>query len=175
MRLAAAALGLVLLVAGALYGLGGPRLTMVNTGLHIEYPWARGLALLAASLGTALWAWALPRRWMRGIAAAATLVSAVAALGRFAYHLDAGPAGIEDRDLMGSTRVTWKDVRRVDAGPALILVWGPGDAQVRVGTAGFGPEQRAILERTISRRVREAQATPSGAAVTPGGPGPQRQ
>jgi hypothetical protein len=139
---------------------------MVNTGLRVDYHWSQGVALLVAALGFGLVAWALPRRWMRVIAVAAALVTAAGAGGRFLYRLDAGDEGISDRSLLGSTRLGWKEVRRVDAGPALILVWGPGDTQVRVDAAGFTSEQRATLDRIISRRVREAQAPD---------PPPQRQ
>ena len=162
MRLPAASLGLVLVAAGAFYARGGPRLTIVNTGLRVEYLWPQGAALLAAALGFGLVAWTLPRRWMRATFVAAATLTAALAGGRFAYRLDAEEAGLSDRGLLGSTRLPWKDVRRVDAGPALILVWGPGEAQVRVNTAGFTSDQRATLDRSISRRVREAQtAEPS--------------
>jgi hypothetical protein len=161
MRKPTAALGLVLVVAGAFHGLRGPRLTMVNTGLRVDYHWPQGAALLAAALGFALLAFALPRRWMRAIAVALAVAAAAGAGGRFAYRLDAGEGGISGRGLLGSTHLAWKEVRRVDAGPALLLVWGPGDAQVRVDAGGFTPEQRATLDRIISRRVREAQAPDS--------------
>jgi len=157
MRLSAAGLGLGLVGAGVFYARGGPCLTMVNTGLRVEHLWPQWAALLLAALGFGLVAWALPRRWMRAIAVAVAIVTAALAGGRFAYRLDAEAAGLSDRGLLGSTRLPWKDVRRVDAGPALILVWGPGDAQVRVNTAGFTSDQRATLDRIISRRVREAQ------------------
>ena len=156
-RLLAAGLGLVILVAGALGAAGAPRMTLLNTGLRIEYPWARGLGALGVALGLGLIALALPRRWMRWIAAVAAVVATAFALGRLAYRLDAGDGGVVDRGLLGATRLAWRDVRRVDTGPALILIWGPGDAQVRVDTSSFSPEQRATLERTIARRVREAQ------------------
>jgi hypothetical protein len=157
MQRAAAALGLGLVAAGAFYARGGPRLTLLNTGLRVEYGWAQGAGFLLAAVGLALLAFALPRRFLRVIAAAAAVVTAAFAGGRFAYRLDAVEDGLADRGLFGSTRLAWKDVRRVDAGPALILVWGSGDAQVRANTAGFTPDQRATLDRTISRRVRESQ------------------
>jgi hypothetical protein len=150
-------IGLALLVGGIVAGLGGPRLTMVNTGLLVDYPRVQALALLGASIGLGLLAWTLPRAWMRWIASVLSLIAVAASVGRAAYRLDTAEAGIADRRLLGSTHIAWTEVRRVDAGPALILVWGPGDSQVRVDTGGLGPEQRAVLDRTISRHVREAQ------------------
>jgi hypothetical protein len=176
LRRACLALGLALLAGGVVAGLGNPRLTMVNTGLQVEYPRAQALALLGAALGLALTAWALPRSWTktRWIAWAAALFAATAGVGRAYYRLEAAEAGLSDRRLLGSTRIDWSEVRRVDNGAALVLVWGGGDSQVRVETTGLTPDQRAMLDRTISRHVREAQEKAERARA--GGPsGPQRQ
>jgi hypothetical protein len=162
-RLLTAAIGLGLLAAGGWRSLATPRLTLVNTGLRIDYPWPQALALLAAALGLGLLAWAVTRPWLRWTAVAAALAVATAAGARLAYRLEADRGGIQDRGLLGSTRLEWKDVQRVTPGPALLLLWGAGDTQVRIDTGGFNPEQRAMLERSIARRVREAQA--AGAAV----------
>lgn len=157
MRRALLIAGLVLLAGGSVLGFGGPRLTLVNTGLRIQYPGTRALGLLGASVGLGLLAWAAPRAWMRWIAVVGAAATAAAGAGRALYRLDAAEEGIADRRLLGSTGVAWSEVRRVDAGADLILVWGPGDAQVRVETWGLTPDQRAMLDRTISRHVREAQ------------------
>jgi hypothetical protein len=157
MQRAASVVGLGLVAAGAYYARGGPRLTLLNSGLRVEYAWVQGAGFVVAAVGLAILALVLPRKWLRVIAAAAGLVAAALAAGRIAYRLDAVLDGLSDRGVLGTSLVAWKDVRRVDAGPALILVWGPGDTQVRVNTTGFTPDQRATLDRTISRRVREAQ------------------
>ena len=162
MKRAAAILGVGLVAAGAYYARGGPHLTLLNTGLRVEYRWVQGAGFLAAALGVALLTLALPRRWLRAVAAVVAVVVAGLGASRFAYRLDAVEGGISDRGVLGSTLVAWRDVRRVNGGPALILVWGSGDTQVRVDTAGFTPDQRATLERTISRRVRESQPPDTG-------------
>jgi len=158
-RLLAAGLGLVLLAAGLALG-GAPRMTLVNAGLRVDHAWPHGIAALGISAGLAVLAWAAPLRPLRWAAAVAAAAAAVFALGRVVHRLDAGNAGVVDRGLLGTTRLGWREVRRVDAGPDLILLWGPGEAQVRIETTGLSPEQRAILERTIARHVREAQARP---------------
>ena len=62
-----------------------------------------------------------------------------------------------ERGILGSTRIGWARVRRVDAGPDVILS-GTRRRSGPVETSGFSPEQRATLERTIARQIREAQA-----------------
>jgi len=165
-RLLAAGLGLALLVAGALGAGGAPRMTLLNTGLRIEHAWPHALAALGVAAGLAALAWAARVRAVRWVAGLAAVAAVAFALSRLVHRLDAGDAGVVERGILGSTRLGWRDVRRVDAGPDLILLWGPGDVQVRVETSGFSPEQRATLERTIARRVREARAP----AARPGGP-----
>ena len=156
-QLVLAGLGLLLLALGAWRSTGPPRLTLLNAGVRVDYPWSPALACLAAAAGLGLLGLAPRRRLLRWIAAAAALAALAAAGSRAAYRVDADEAGIHGRGLLGATQLAWKDLRRVDAGPELILLWGPGDSQVRIDTSGFRADQRATLERTIARWVREAR------------------
>ena len=36
------------------------------------------------------------------------------------------------------------------------MIWGRGDAQIRVDTANFQGDQRAALERALARRIVES-------------------
>jgi hypothetical protein len=141
--------------AGAFFGLGPPRLTLVNAGLRIDHPASQGLGRLLAAAGLGLSAYAVGHRWGRALLAAAAAAAAASGVGRLAYRVDAGGEDVALRDWTGTTRLAWSAVVRVDDGPRLILIWGPGDSQVRLETGAFTAEQRAVLDRTIARRVRE--------------------
>jgi hypothetical protein len=147
-------------IGGSVFSQGPPALTLQNTGIRIEYPRGRGLAGLGGAAGFALAAVAVSRRWLRlALASAAVLASAVAA-DRLLYRLEAGPRALVARGALGDTTLAWSDVSRVEAGPEILVVWGRGDAQIRVATSDFGPELRATLERTIARRVAENAPQP---------------
>ena len=64
------------------------------------------------------------------------------------------------RDLRGSRRLAWRAVTRVEPEAHALLLQGRGDESVDIETSGFTAEQRASLERTVARRVREAQTQP---------------
>jgi hypothetical protein len=147
--------GVLAIAGGAWASFGSPRITLVNAGLLIEYPWRQGAGGLAAALGLALVALAVPVRWARITTAVLALGAAVLGLDRLTYRLQADDRGLVSRNWLGPTVVSWADVTRVQSGPEVVVVWGNGDAQVRVDTSHFEPQQRASLDRTISRRVRE--------------------
>lgn len=147
--------GVLLLAGGVWLTLGAPRITLVNAGLHIEYPWRQGAGALAAAAGLGALAFAFAARWARVVLALLALAAVGVALDRLTYRLEADDHGLAARGWLGPTVVPWAEVTRVQSGPALIVVWGNGDAQVRVDTSYFQPHQRASLDRTIARRVRE--------------------
>ena len=151
------ALGLGLAAAAVLpVALRSPRLTLLNAALRIDYGWAVGLAALGAALLLAGAAAAAPRRWAK----AGLVVGAVAIAGvggaRLRYRLEIQPAGLNSRELTGSTVVPWGEVTHVDRGTEALVVWGHGDAQIRVDTASFEGDQRAALERALARRIIES-------------------
>ena len=86
-------------------------------------------------------------------------------LHRLAYRLEVGAAGVSVRDLRGSRRLAWRDVTRVEPEPHSLFLQGRGGDRVDIDTTGFTAEQRASLERTVARRVREAQAPPPDVAA----------
>jgi len=154
--LAAAALGLGL-------SLGPPRFTWANAGLQIAHPPAQGLAALAGALALGL---SVAGRSPRALRIAGLAVAAVLATfggQRLAWRLDALEAGVVERRLTGTTRLPWGKIDRVDSRPAEIEVAGRDGTRLRIATGGFPLEDRARLERTISRRVRETTqaATPA--------------
>jgi hypothetical protein len=149
------ALAVALVVGGGVLSVGPPELVLLNTSLRLQYPWIRGAGALAATAGVLLAAAAIrslgPRLLCGALAVAPLLVS----LHLFRYRLEATDAGLVSRGVLGSTAIGWKEVQNVERGTDLLLISGPGDARIRVDTTDFEPEQRASLERTISRRVKE--------------------
>jgi hypothetical protein len=154
-RLAVIVSAAALTVAAAVASRGAPRLTLLNTGIRVEYPRPPVIAGLGIAVGAALAAAAAPRRWMRLTLAGAAVLAAAAAAGRLRYRLDAGPHTIVSRGLLGETTIAWRDVSRLETGPEILVVWGQADAQIRIVTSDFLPDHRATLERTIARHVGE--------------------
>jgi hypothetical protein len=145
----------VAILAGAGLAFGPARVTWLNAGLRIDYPWLRGAAALLATAASALLAALLHPRLLRAGAAVLAAVCLLLGLRLLAYRLEAGETGITLRGLLGSTTIAWTDVTRVETGARALVITDRGEAQVRVGTSDLAPEQRARLERTIARRVRE--------------------
>lgn len=149
------ALGVVLVVGGGFLSVGPPELVLLNTSLVLRYPWIRGAGALAAMLGVLTGAGAIGSLGLRLLCGALAVAPLLVSLHLFRYRLEATDAGLVSRGVLGSTAIGWKEVQNVEKGTDLLLVSGPGDARIRVDTTDFEPEQRASLERTISRRVKE--------------------
>ena len=156
-RVTIAACALAAVVAGAAGAMGSPRVTLLNAALLIDYPWRQGVALLSAAGGLGLLAWAIPRRWARIAGGASLLVVLGLGVDRLTYRLEVDEVGLATRSPFGDVVVRWPQVSRVESGDAVVVVWGVGDQQVRIPTSAFRPEQRAMLDRSIARRVREQQ------------------
>jgi hypothetical protein len=86
------------------------------------------------------------------LAALSVLVASHLAL----YRVDADQSGLASRGLLGGTRIPWGEVEGVDGDAGLVVVTGKDRRQIKMDTADFRPEQRATLDRTIARRVRES-------------------
>jgi hypothetical protein len=134
-----------------------PHLTLENTSLVIRYAAAPGWGLLVSAVGLGLAAAFSPRPWIR--ACLAFTAFALLALGaqKIAFRLDVGAESLSLRGLFGRTTLRWAEVSRVDSGLSAVVVRGQGDAQVRVETGSFTEDQRATLDRTIARHVRESR------------------
>jgi hypothetical protein len=159
-RLALWLLGAAIL-AGAGLASGPARVTWLNTGLRIDYPWPRGAAALVATAGSGLLAALSRHRLLRLGAAGLALVGLLLGLHLLAYRLEAAETGITLGGLLGSTTIAWGDVTRVETGAQALVITDRAEAQVRVGTNDLAPEQRARLERMIARRVREGSTRPA--------------
>jgi hypothetical protein len=131
-----------------------PRFTWLNNGVRIEYPPAALAWALLAAVGASAAAAALARRARPWLSLVAVLALGYA-LGLARYRVAIEDAGIGERGLLGSRTFAWKDVSRVESGSRRVVVWGRDEEQIRIDASGFAGEDRARLDRTLSRRVRE--------------------
>ena len=147
--------GATIFVVGLGYAFSrAPRFVWLNSGVHIAHLWPVWAAAVLAGLGAGLAAWSL-RGMARKAGLALAVLSLASALHLALYDVGAENAGLSERGLFGTTTLAWKDVSRVDSGTRWIFVWGKDESRVRVDAASFNPEDRARLDRTIARRVKE--------------------
>jgi PH (Pleckstrin Homology) domain-containing protein len=158
-RIALLVVGAAVFIAGAYASQGPPRLTLLNAGLSVQHPWRHPVGAVIAAGGAALLAAASPRRWSRLIFHALAALSLVVAIHLVAYRVDADQSGLASRGLLGRTRIPWPEVAGVDGDASQVVVTGKSQNKIRVDTTDFRPDQRATLDRTIARRVRESSPT----------------
>jgi len=94
---------------------------------------------------------------LRLLAAALSIVLGLVGAGLLLYRLEALAEGLVERRLLGTVRLAWSEVTAVQTEPEALLVAGAA-TRVRIDTTQLSPDERASLERTIARRVREASA-----------------
>jgi len=133
-----------------------PRLILSNSGLVIHTAPAVYLTTLLAAAALAGLAILLGGR-RRGVAAILAMAMLCLGLHHLAWRLTAGPEGLSLRGLRGTRGVALWDVTRVDADAKALALTVHAGGSLRIATDAFTPEQRAALERTVSRLVREAQ------------------
>lgn len=136
----------------------GPELTLVNDGFVVARRWSAWLPILGAAL-----AWALVARWPRAAwhrALGVVLALLLAGIGvdRALDRLRVDGQGLSQRGLLGTRSLSWNEITRVDTGTARLIAWAGDERQVSVSLDRWKPEQRATLERSIARRVREVGA-----------------
>lgn len=152
-------MGALLLLAGALLAARQqPRFTWLNTGVRVDYPPAAAAWALLAALGAVLAALA-SRRAARIALAGLALVTLVFAAQLARYRVAIEDAGLLERGLLGTRTLLWKDVARVESGSRLLVVWGRAEEQLRINSSAFAAEDRARLDRTLSRRIRESASS----------------
>jgi len=140
---------------------GAPRVVWLNAGPRLEYPPVLALAAGAAAAGALLVAAVLPRAWRVVFALVAAGFLALAAQ-RLLYRLEVAEDGVAMRGLLGARRLPWASVAHVDLRPDALALVDAEHAEVEIGTSGLTADQRASLERTVARRVREAGAKAEG-------------
>jgi hypothetical protein len=167
-RTVALALAAVVAAAAFYVSLGPPRVLWLNAGLEIAHEWTHGAAALLAAAAVAAMGAALHRRAPQVLALVAAASLAVFGAQRLAYRVDAVQDALSLRTILGTTRIPWKAVTRMDAAPGHLTAVADGTA-IRIATASLSADERAALERTVARRLREADGSRStaGSATSP--------
>lgn len=151
------ALAAVLVLAAAAWLLRAPmRISLVNTTLRIDDPWTRAAAVALAGLGVLALAMALPiGRGMRGLLAVAGALTLAGAAATATTWTEARDEVLTARRWFVHATIPWSEVTRVDSWRDAVVVWSGSGARIVIDAGRLDPEQRAVLERTIARHVRE--------------------
>jgi hypothetical protein len=145
----------VLIIAGGWLSLGTTRLTVHNNAMSVDYPsgYAAGAALAASGFFalTAL----LSRRRLRYAAAGAGVLALALAAQRLTYRLEASNDGLVTHEFGLTQRVPWRDIAQVTVGTDGTFVVMADARRIAMDT-GLPPDEAAMINRTVARRVREA-------------------
>ena len=154
-RPALTALGGALTLAGAALSVGAPRITLLNAALRIEYPWPRSAGALLAAIGVAILASLVRRVTLRRIGFVLALGPLLIAGHLLLWRLEIAASSLSFRGLFGTTSLAWPEVASIDLLAGAILVESRGGDKVSIDTTDFAADQRASVERTLARHVKE--------------------
>ncbi len=135
-----------------------PLVTLLNDAIEVRWRFGYALAAFSAAVGWLVVALPHGARPLRLLAGMLALAAASTGTDRALFRARVDDAGLSSRGLFGTTSLAWRDVTRVESGSARLIVSGRDERQVRVPVDGWREDQRAALERSIARRVREAAA-----------------
>ncbi len=151
----------VLLAAAAGLAAAPMRIVLVNTTLRIDDPWTRAASLVMAALALGALAWALPaRRGLQAVLAVAAVLTVVVAAATAMTWTEARADVLTARRWFALTTIPWNEVTRVDSWRDAVVVWSGSGGRIAIDARRLDPQQRAVLERTIARHVRERPAMP---------------
>jgi hypothetical protein len=136
---------------------GPPQLTLLNTSLVVDFPWARGLSALGCAAVLALAALVAPHARARLAGFVAVLLPLAVGLHLLLYRVEAGDDGLRTRGLLGQRTLAWREVQSLRLAAETVTVEG-GGSEIRIDTVDFSPDQRAALARSLARRVNESGA-----------------
>jgi hypothetical protein len=157
-----AALAAVLLLAAAGWLARAPmRIVLVNTTLRIDDPWTRAAALALAALALLALAASFPaRRGLQAVLAFGAAVTLAVAAATATTWTESRAEVLTARRWFAVTTIPWSDVTRVDSWRDAVVVWSGAGSRIAIDARRLDPEQRAVLERTIARHVRERPMVP---------------
>src|SRR4029078_5974457 len=110
-RIALVVMAAVGVCAGLWLSAGGPRLTMMNEGLRVSYPWSRALGALIVAVALSGFAWLFAKPWVRVSACAFAALCLFRGVERFTYSLDTTSAGIVSRAHLVRHEIPWREVQ----------------------------------------------------------------
>jgi hypothetical protein len=142
--------------AAAWLGRAPMRITLVNTTLRIDDPWTRAAAFALAGGALIALAAALPaRRGMRALLAASGAATLTVAAAAAATWVESRADVLTARRWFTQTTIPWSEVTRVDSWRDAVVVWSGSGARIAIDARRLDAVQRAVLERTIARKVQE--------------------
>jgi hypothetical protein len=152
-----ASLGAIAILAAAAWLVRAPmRISLVNTTVRIDDPWTRAAALGLGALGVIGLAAALPAgKGLRRLLAASGIMTLMMAASSAATWVEARPGVLTARRWFMRTTIPWNEVTRVDTWRDAMVVWSGSGARIVIDAGRLDAHQRAVLERTIARHVRE--------------------
>jgi hypothetical protein len=153
-RIILIAIAVAVAAAGAVGTFVPPRVTLSNTALSIDHPWPVPAGWAAIAAAPLLLALAVRSRLGRVALALTAAVLLVQSWHAAVYRLEAGATVLEEKQALARLSIPWNQVTQVDSRAHEIAVWGPS-SQILIDTAHFSPEQRATIDRTIARHLRE--------------------
>jgi predicted DNA-binding transcriptional regulator AlpA len=147
---------LALFLLGGVLSRGPARLTVLNDALRIDYParlagWA-ALAACAALAGAIL----ARATWARALLVLFAVATALAAGRLTLYRLEADGQGFTARGLLGGQRLRWAEIESVALTLDGFSLRTAGAGEHRHDTTGLRPADRAVFDRSLARRIREA-------------------
>ncbi len=154
LRIGLVVLAIVILGLGAWATRIPPRVTLLNSSLSIANHWRATLGWAGITAVPVLLALASSRRAVRVLLGLVAALLALQAWHVAAFRLLAGEATLQERQALATLEIGWKEVTRVESAPKEVAVWGPS-SQILIDTSRFSADQRATLDRTIARRLRE--------------------
>jgi hypothetical protein len=151
---------IIVVLAGAWLSAGEPRLTIVNAGISVTYPWARGLGALAAAAAFVGLLTLISKFWVRVASGLLAMLSLWVGLHLLTYRVDTTTSGLASRSHLVKREIAWRDVTDVGMEVGFIVLAAKDSKKIEIDTTDFTVDQRLALNRTIVRRVSEVQNGP---------------
>jgi hypothetical protein len=146
--------GLVI-VAGGWLSLGTTRLTVQNNAMRVDYPSGYGVGAALAAAGFFALAALLRRPRLRYAVAGIGVLTLALAAQRLTYRLEASNDGLITREFGLTRRVAWREIAEVTVGTDGTFVVMADARRIAMDT-GLPPDEAAMINRTVARRVKEA-------------------
>lgn len=148
-----------LLLVGSYGSMGPARLTALNAGLRVDYPWRLAASACLASAAAVALVIGVRRLWVRLALGVLAVLGLYATLHLALFRFEAGDPGVVLRDVFGSQRLAWSDVARIESGPGLRVLVTLDNRRVALDTTDLPGADLAALDRTMARRLRDARST----------------
>jgi hypothetical protein len=145
----------VMIAAGGWLSLGATQLTVHNNAMRVDYPSGYAAGAVFAAAGFFVMAALLRRPRLRYAVAGAGMLALALAAQRLTYRLEASNDALITREFGVTRRVAWRDIAEITVGTDGTFVVMADARRIAMDT-GLPPDEAAMINRTVARRVREA-------------------